>query len=127
MDKEAFKIALEKLDNGWVFENFGHQFLSARLGYEFIPIGGTGDKGLDGFEHIHSRSSNEKEIFQMSTEKSDPKSKIIQTINKLIANEKEIQRLTYVTNRKINNLPKQEALCASKRNSFYNATTRQNQ
>lgn len=103
MDTEAFKIAIEQLDNGWVFENFGHQFLSARLSYEFIPVGGTGDKGLDGFEHIHSRSYSEREIFQMSTEKADPKSKIIQTIDKLIINGKVIQRLTYVTNRKVNN------------------------
>ncbi len=103
MDKEAFKVALEQLNNGWVFEYFGHQFLSARLSYEFIPVGGTKDKGLDGFEHIHSRTSNEREIFQMSTEKADPKAKIIQTLDKLVANEKEIQRLTYVTNRKINN------------------------
>lgn len=103
MDTEAFKIAIEQVNNGWVFEDFGHKFLSARLGYEFIPVGGAKDKGLDGFEHIHSRSSNEMEIFQMSTEKGDAKSKIIQTIEKLIANEKKIQRLTYVTNRKINN------------------------
>lgn len=103
MDKEAFQIALEKLDNGWVFENFGHQFLSARLGYEFIPVGGTNDKGLDGFEYIHARASTQREIFQMSTEKSDPKTKIVQTIDKLRNNEKKFQRLTYVTNRKINN------------------------
>lgn len=103
MDKEAFRIALEKLDNGWVFEDFGHQFLSARLGYEFTPVGGTGDKGLDGFEHIFTRNSNEREIYQMSTEKANPKTKIVQTINKLIKNKKEIIRLTYVTNRKINN------------------------
>lgn len=103
MNTDAFKIALEKLDNGWVFEDFAHQFLSARLGYEFIPVGGTKDKGLDGFEHINSRSSNNREIFQMSTERADSKLKIIQTIDKLIKNGKEIQRLTYVTNRKINN------------------------
>jgi hypothetical protein len=69
------------LDNGWVFENFGQTFLSARLGYEFIPVGGSMDQGIDGFQHLFSRSSNLREIFQLSTEKTDPKSKVINTIN----------------------------------------------
>ncbi len=103
MDITAFETALKKLDNGWIFEDFSHDFLSARLGYEFIPVGGTGDKGIDGFEHLFHRKSNEKELFQISTENADPQKKIENTIDKLINNGKTISRLTYVSNRKINN------------------------
>jgi len=103
MTENTIKLALENLDNGWVFEDFGHRFLGARLGYEFVPVGGSKDKGLDGFQHIFSLSSKEREIFQLSTEKSDPKVKINDTIKKLIKNGKSVSRLTYVTNRKINN------------------------
>lgn len=103
MNITAFETALNKLDNGWIFEDFSHNFLSARLGYEFIPVGGTGDKGIDGFEHLFRRKSNEKELFQISTENADPQKKIENTIDKLITNGKSISRLTYVSNRKINN------------------------
>lgn len=103
MDIQAFETALKNLDNGWIFEDFSHNFLSARLGYEFIPVGGTKDKGIDGFEHLSHRKSNEKELFQISTEKADPEKKIENTIDKLLRNGKTISRLTYISNRKINN------------------------
>lgn len=103
MDIQAFKIALKQLDNGWVFEDFSQHFLSARLGYEFIPVGGTKDKGLDGLQHLFTLKSRETEVFQMSTEITDPKAKIINTIEKLNQHDKNIGRLTYVTNRKVNN------------------------
>lgn len=103
MDIQAFKIAIKQLDNGWVFEDFSQHFLSARLGYEFIPVGGSGDKGLDGLRHTFTLKSKTSEIFQMSTEITDPKSKIIDTIDKLTGHGKKIGRLTYVTNRKVQN------------------------
>ena len=31
------------------FEAFGYEFLAAVLGYDFIPTGGTKDRGVDGF------------------------------------------------------------------------------
>ena len=103
MDIQAFKIALKQLDNGWIFEEFSQHFLSARLGYGFIPVGGSKDKGLDGLRHIFTLKSKDSEVFQMSTEKTDPKAKIIDTIEKLARHKKEIGRLTYVTNRKVHN------------------------
>lgn len=102
VDKEAFEYAINKIDDGNIFEIFGNDFLSAVLGYDFIPVGRSKDKGVDGFQHIFSRSGKEKHIFQLSTEL-DHIGKIYGTIKKLKANEIEFNRLTYVTNRKINN------------------------
>lgn len=102
VDKEAFEYAITKIDDGNIFEIFGNDFLSAVLGYSFIPVGRTKDKGVDGFQHIFSRNDSQKHIFQLSTEL-DHVGKIYNTIKKLQENEIEFDRLVYVTNRKINN------------------------
>lgn len=102
VDKEAFEYAITKIDDGNIFEIFGNDFLSAILGYSFIPVGRTKDKGVDGFQHLFSRNDSQKHIFQLSTEL-DHVGKIYNTIKKLQENEIEFDRLVYVTNRKINN------------------------
>lgn len=105
IDKEAFEYAISKIDDGYIFEIFGKDFLSASLGYEFIPVGGTKDKGVDAFQHIFCRKNHEKIIFQFSTE-SDFEGKIRNTIRKLDANKISYTKLVYVTNRKVNNSEK---------------------
>lgn len=102
VDKEAFEYAIAKIDDGNIFEIFGNDFLSAVLGYSFIPVGRSKDKGVDGFQHIFSRNGKRKHIFQLSTEL-DHVGKINNTIKKLQENEIDFDRLVYVTNRKINN------------------------
>lgn len=105
IDQEAFEYAIGKIDDGHIFERFSHNFLSASLGYNFIPVGGTKDKGVDGFQHIFHRSGFEKMIFQISTELGHEE-KIRSTILKLKTNKIEYSKLFYVTNRKINNSQK---------------------
>ncbi|MEQ8909537.1 MAG: hypothetical protein RIC95_10120 [Vicingaceae bacterium] len=107
IDKRAFSSAISKIKDGWVFEEFGNRFLSAVLGHDFIPIGGTKDRGIDGFENVHVEDKKRTKIYQLSTE-SDYLEKIRDTAEKLNKNGIEFQALTYVTNRKI---PKQDALC----------------
>jgi len=102
VDKEAFEYAISKIDDGNIFELFGNDFLSAVLGYSFIPVGRTKDKGVDGFQHVFTRTESQKHIFQLSTEL-DHVGKIYGTITKLKENKIEFDRLVYVTNRKINN------------------------
>ncbi len=101
VDKQAFEHAISKIDDGDIFEIFGKQFLSAELGYDFIPVGGTKDRGVDGFQHIYTRRDNQKIIFQLSTEKNH-EGKIYGTIKKLKENGVDYTKLIYVTNRKIN-------------------------
>ena len=102
VDKDAFEYAVAKIDDGDIFERFGTEFLAASLGYEFIPVGGSKDKGVDAFKHIVCRKHHEKIIFQLSTEL-DHEGKIFDTIKKLEGNKISYSKLFYVTNRKINN------------------------
>ncbi len=102
VDKEAFEYAISKIDDGNIFEIFGNDFLTAVLGYSFIPVGRSKDKGVDGFQHVFSRSGSLKHIFQLSTEL-DHVGKIHNTIKKLQDNDIAFDRLVYVTNRKVNN------------------------
>lgn len=101
LDLQAFEYAISQIDDGEIFEIFAKQFLSYVLGHEFIPVGGTKDKGIDGYAHTFSVSKNEKTIFQLSTEQAH-EGKIENTIQKLTENEVEYTRLFYVTNRKLN-------------------------
>ncbi len=105
IDKEAFEYAIAKIEDGNIFESFSKDFLSASLGYDFIPVGGTKDKGVDAFQHIFHEKRHEKIIFQLSTEL-DHVNKILNTINKLNVNKIKFSKLIYVTNRKINNAEK---------------------
>ena len=102
VDKDAFEHAISKIDDGNIFEIFSKEFLAAALGYGFIPVGGTKDKGVDAFQHIFHRAGNEKIIFQISTELGH-EAKIYSTIDKLTNNGIGYTKLFYVTNRKINN------------------------
>ncbi len=85
IDVTAFEYAISKIDDGFIFEEFAQQFLSAVLGYGFIPIGGSKDKGIDAYQHIYQSDKLHKTIFQMSTE-STWEDKIIDTFNKLKSN-----------------------------------------
>lgn len=102
VDKDAFEHAISQINDGNIFEIFGSDFLAAVLGYEFIPVGRSKDKGVDAFQHIFSRKDSEKQIFQLSTEL-DHVGKIKGTIEKLNTNGIKFNRLIYATNRKINN------------------------
>lgn len=102
IDIKGFEQAISKINDGWIFEVFANNFLSAVLGYEFIPVAGKKDKGIDGFQHVFYRRCNQKQIYQISTELDHP-GKIYNTIRKLTQNQVSFERLVYVTNRKINN------------------------
>ena len=102
IDQNSFKLAINKIDDGNIFEDFGLSFIGGVLGYEFIPVGGTKDKGIDGLQHIFTRKGFTKIIFQLSTEK-DFKGKIKGSIEKLQNNKIEFDNFTYATNRHIIN------------------------
>lgn len=105
IDKKAFEYAIKKIDDGYIFENFGLNFLSAVQGHDFIPVGGTKDKGVDGYQHIYSRENNQKIVYQLSTEQTF-ESKLCDTLEKLKRNNVTVDRLYYVTNRKLYNTDK---------------------
>lgn len=102
IDQDNFKFAINKIDDGKIFEEFGLSFMGNVLGYEFMPIGGTKDKGIDGLQHIFTRKGFQKVIYQLSTEK-DFEEKIKLSIEKLQNNKILFDNFTYVTNRHITN------------------------
>lgn len=107
VDIEAFKYALSNFGKGVIFENFAHPFMSHVIGDEFIPVGGSRDRGIDGLKSIYSRGSSEKYIYQISTE-IDVEGKVNNTVETLDKNGIEYSRLFYVTSRKVNSKDKIE-------------------
>ncbi|NMB65951.1 MAG: hypothetical protein GYA16_13895, partial [Spirochaetes bacterium] len=103
IDSEAFEYAISKIDDGFIFEAFAQTFLSGLIGYEFIPVGGSKDKGIDGILYISRIHSDDKTIVQTSTE-SNIKEKIEDTIIKLNRNGVNFTRLRYVTNRNVSSI-----------------------
>lgn len=101
INKEEFKYALSEFGKGEIFEEFAHSFLSQVLGDEFIPVGGTKDKGIDGSLRLYSRSTHPTFIYQISTELGYEQ-KIQTSYEKLVGNEVKLDRFFYVTGRKIN-------------------------
>lgn len=103
VEEKAYKFALGEIKDGFIFESYVHCFLGSILNYEFIPIGGSKDGGVDGVQFTYSLKGKENQIFQISTE-SDIEGKIEDTITKLISNGKTVSTLTYVSNRVCNNI-----------------------
>ena len=101
IDPKAFSFALQEISDGVVFESFAKQFISQVVGYEFIPVGGLKDRGIDSLQHLFHRKNFELWIYQISIEKS-AESKVHKTATTLSKNEIKYDRLFYVTNQDVN-------------------------
>ena len=99
-DPNAVRLALQKIEDGKIFENFAQSFLSSRLGYRFISAGGIKDRGIDGFEYSLYRESHTKIIYQISISK-QPNYKLRESLEKLQRNEIEYDKLVFVSNQLI--------------------------
>lgn len=102
VDPKSVEYALSKIEDGFIFERFAQEFLSAVLGKDFVPVGGIHDKGIDGFTHTFSLGNHAKSIYQMSIEKS-PDKKIEETLTKLENNHISYDMFVYVTNQSVRN------------------------
>ena len=102
VDPQAFSFAIDRIEDGFIFEKFAQDFLSKVLGYNFLPAGGIKDKGIDGLEHMFNREGFKRTIYQMSINKY-PKEKIADTFKKLKSNKIRFDRFTYVTNISVKN------------------------
>lgn len=102
INDQGFEYAISSIGEGRIFEKFGQSFLNGVIGIDFIPVGQSKDKGIDGYQHLFCNTKNIKKIYQFSTEK-DYEGKIKLTINILKKNKIEFDKLFYVTNRKLNN------------------------
>jgi hypothetical protein len=99
---EDVKDMLSVITDGFLFESFAQEFMSARMGYKFLGSGGIKDRGIDGFEHASELENNVNSIFQITIDKK-PKQKLEDTLEKLKRNQIDCKRLTYVTNISVKN------------------------
>jgi hypothetical protein len=105
IDPKSARYAIGNIDDGNIFENFAKDFLSKLLGYEFVPVGGLHDKGIDGFEHTFTRTDNQKTIYQFSIQKTYQR-KITDSLDKLKRNSIRYEQFVFVTNRNVANIDK---------------------
>ena len=104
IDEKAIRIVLNDMPDGFIFEQFSQKIFSIIFGDKFIPVGGSGDQGIDGFQNVYSRGNFSKLIYQISTETvhwSQEVSKITTTQDKLLKNGISLDKLSYITNRKV--------------------------
>lgn len=99
-DPRDFEKAIGLIKDGFLFEQFCQSYLSQILGYEFMPVGGIKDRGIDGLSHILTLKGNDKNIYQISIEEAY-KDKIEKSIKKLIDNKINFEQFVYVTNQTI--------------------------
>lgn len=93
---------LSVIDDGFLFESFAQEFMSARLGYKFLSSGGIKDRGIDGLEHVSEEENKLTSIFQITIDKKS-EIKLKDTLSKLSENSILYSRLTYVTNIEVKN------------------------
>jgi len=115
ISKDAFKYALSNFGKGKIFEEFAHSFISRVIGDEFVPVGGTNDRGIDGSLRLYNRATKPTFIYQISTEL-DVNGKVNDSVNKLINNNITVSQLVYITNRKVNDKNGLEDLFLEKKN-----------
>lgn len=106
VDTRAFEFAMSHIKDGNIFERFAQELLCAILGYEFIPVGGYKDRGIDGIERCFEAQNVSRTIYQISIDK-NPKFKVQRTLRTLKKNKIRCGRLFYVTNQTVSD---QEAL-----------------
>jgi hypothetical protein len=67
-DQICFENAILKIDETHLSKKFGLNFLPAPSGFDFIPVDGSKDNGVDALKHSFLHKNREKSIFQYSAE-----------------------------------------------------------
>jgi hypothetical protein len=101
--------ALSRVKGG-PFELFAQQFLSALIGPNFVPMGGTKDGGADGLisDRTLEDAADEHSFMQASVEE-NPNKKIRNTIKRLREFGRDPKSLRYITSRSVKHLDRVEA------------------
>jgi hypothetical protein len=98
------EIALDKVE-GFAFERFAKDFLSALEGRNFVPCGGVKDGGADGLYEC----DNER-IFYQFTRQENHREKIRKTYSRLKEFKRCVTKIYYLTSRAIPHIDKEEDL-----------------
>ncbi|CAH0231181.1 hypothetical protein SRABI106_02184 [Rahnella aquatilis] len=107
IDKDLFEVALKKV-SGMEFEDFACAFMAALEGRDFIPLGGIHDGGADGAFDREVYETGAINVFYQMTIQSDHKSKIKQTVERLVEFGRKPRIVYYVTSKIIPHIDKEE-------------------
>lgn len=101
---ELSDIALDRAE-GFAFERFAQDFLSALEGRNFVPIGGVGDGGADGLYECEG-----DRVYYQFTRQENHRDKIRKTHARLKEFGRDVSRIYYLTSRVIIHIDKEEDL-----------------
>ncbi len=104
---ELMEIALSKVE-GFAFERFALEFLSAVEGRNFIPLGGLSDGGADAFTRDELFKTEKTDLFYQITTQKDHRAKIRQTALRLTEFGRSPRTIYYVTSRQISHIDQEE-------------------
>ena len=107
---DLVEIALERVE-GFAFERFAQDFISALEGRNFIPLGGVGDGGADGIYD----SGNGRSFYQF-TRQENHRNKIRRTVERLRDFGRNVTTLYYLTSRVIPHIDSEEELLTEELN-----------
>ncbi len=79
---ELIEIALDKAE-GFPFERFATDFLSAVEGRNFVPLGGLHDGGADAVQSRELFETNKSDVFYQITVEENHRNKIKKTVERL--------------------------------------------
>ena len=101
---DLIQVALEKVE-GFAFEKFAQDFLSALEGRNFVPIGGGNDGGADGLHECE----NSRTYYQF-TRQENHRDKLRKTVMRLINFGRLVRTIYYLSSRVIPHIDKEEDL-----------------
>lgn len=104
---ELLEIALNTVE-GFAFERFSNEFLSAVEGRDFTPLGGIHDGGADGFKHDELYETEKAGLFYQITVQKNHREKIRKTVSRLNEFGRTPRTLYYVTSRQIPHIDQEE-------------------
>ncbi len=104
---ELIEIALDKAE-GFPFERFATDFLSAVEGRNFIPLGGLHDGGADGVKSRELFETGKSNIFYQISVEANHRSKIQKTVVRLKEFGRIPKTIYYITSRQIQHIDQEE-------------------
>ncbi|MGO6970131.1 hypothetical protein [Rhizobium ruizarguesonis] len=111
------KLATIALDHakGSDFENFFHAFYPALAGINFVPLGGTHDRGADAFQddRVFETESGRVGTFYQATIQEDHRAKVRQTIKRLREVGREPKTLQYFTSQTVPVIEQEEEMLSA--------------
>lgn len=108
IDPALLEVALGRV-KGTPFEDFVNAFMAGLVGATYVPVGGQGDGGADGYivDHLREEAGRPTSFLQTSIQ-ADTAGKIRQTVKRLREVGRTPRTLTYCTSQAVSNVEQVE-------------------